>query len=82
MKILLILVYSIFPITAVIFHIWTTIIAFTEGGILGGILTLIFPVIGELYWLVQMWGENDTYTTLAIVHLIGAFFYAIMGGNK
>ncbi len=82
MKILLILVYSIFPITAVIFHIWTTIIAFTEGGILGGILTLIFPVIGELYWLVQMWGENDTYTTLAIVHLIGAFFYAILGGNK
>ena len=82
MKILLILVYSIFPITAVIFHIWTTIIAFTEGGILGGILTLIFPVIGELYWLVKMWGENDTYTTIAIVHLIGAFFYAILGGNK
>jgi hypothetical protein len=76
------LILGVFPITAVIFHVWTTIIAFSEGGILGGVLTLVFPVIGELYWLVKMWGKNDTYTTLAIIHMAGAFLWAMMKGSN
>jgi hypothetical protein len=81
-NILIILVFSVFPITAIIFHLWTTYIAFSEGGFLSGIFTMCFPVIGEIYWMIKMWGENDTYTTIAIIHLIGAFFYAILFGNK
>jgi hypothetical protein len=80
-SILIFLILGVFPITAVVFHIWTTIIAFTEGGIMGGILTLIFPVIGELYWMIKMWGENDTYTTLCIVHMLGALAWTMLKGS-
>jgi len=67
---------------AILFHLWTTVIAFNEGGFLGGILTLIFPVIGELYWMIKMWGRNDMYTNLCIFHLIGALVYTIIGGGN
>ncbi|MBX5438977.1 MAG: hypothetical protein IRZ29_05485 [Thermoflavifilum sp.] len=71
-------VYTVFPITAILFHIWTAIIAFSEGGFWGGVLTLIFPGIGELYWMFKTWGENDAYTILCIIHLIGAFLYMFL----
>lgn len=77
-NLLLILVLSVFPITSFIFHIWTTIIGFSEGGMLGGILTLFFPVIAEIYWMINMWGENDAYSVIGIIHLIGLPIYSIM----
>jgi hypothetical protein len=82
MRIVLILLFGIFPITAIIFHIWTTVIAFSEGGFWGGILTFIIPFISEIYWMVKMWGENDAYTTIGIIHLIGALLWTLFGGNN
>jgi hypothetical protein len=59
---------------AIITHIWTVIIVFTESGFFGGILTLFVPFLGEIYWMFKMFGENDTYAYIVLIHL----FYQIL----
>ena len=61
---------GIWSITALITHLWTTVIAFSESGFFAGILTLVVPFLSELYWIAQMWGENEVYVTVALIHLI------------
>ncbi len=70
MKLLLISLYPVFVITSIITHIWTVIIAFSESGFLGGIITLILPGISEIYWMFKMFGENDLYAYIALIQLI------------
>lgn len=50
------LIGGILGILVAIVHIWTTVIGFQEGGTLGGILTLIFPILSEIYWVIKMIG--------------------------
>jgi hypothetical protein len=69
--------YSIFAVTAIITHIWTVIIAFQEAGIMGGIITLLLPFLAEIYWMFKMFGDNNTYATIALIHLILAFFFSL-----
>jgi hypothetical protein len=70
MKHLIILLYPVFVITSIVTHIWTVIIAFSESGFLGGIITLILPGISEIYWMFKMFGENDLYAYIALIQLI------------
>ena len=71
--------YSIFVITAIITHIWTVIIAFTTSGIIAGLLSLFLPFLSELYWMFKMFGQNDAYSYIALIHLILSAFFAIVG---
>ena len=57
----------IFGILVVIGHIWTTVIGFQEGGFLGGILTLILPLLSEIYWVIKMIGENTGYVVYTLL---------------
>lgn len=84
MKAFLISIAGIFAITALITHIWTVIIAFTEGGFLSGIISLFLPFLAELYWMFKMFGENDLYAYIALVHLLLAIpiSLASSGRNK
>lgn len=82
MKAIFVSLYGVFAITAIITHIWTVIIAFTETGFFGGILTLLLPFLGEIYWMFKMFGENDTYAYIALVHLILAIPFSILGGGN
>lgn len=82
MKYIFYLILSIFPISAIIFHLWTTFIAFDQGGFWGGLISFIFPFISEIYWCFKVWGENSTYTTIAIIHFLGAFLYGFSGNNN
>lgn len=79
MRAILVSLYGVFTITAIITHIWTVIIAFTQGGFFGGILSLFLPVLAELYWMFKMFGENDTYAYIALVHLILAIPFSLIG---
>lgn len=79
MKALLGSIFGIFAITALITHLWTVIIAFNEAGILGGIITLFLPFLSEVYWMIKMFGENDTYAYIALVHLVLSALFAIIG---
>lgn len=79
MKAIFISLFGLFAITATITHIWTVIIAFSEGGIFGGILTLFLPFLGELYWMFKMFGINDPYAYIALIHLILAIPFSLFG---
>ena len=78
MNALFALIASIYPITAMITHLWTVIIAFTEAGFFGGIITLFLPFLSQLYWIFQMAGENDLYVVIAVAHLILAIPVTMM----
>jgi hypothetical protein len=79
MKAILGIFFTIFAFTAIVTHIWTVIIAFTEAGLIGGILTLFLPVLSELYWMFKMFGENDVYAYVALTHIILAALFGIVG---
>lgn len=79
MKAIFVSLYGVFIFTAIITHIWTVIIAFTEGGILSGVLSLLLPFLAELYWMFKMFGENDTYAYIALIHLILAIPFGMLG---
>jgi hypothetical protein len=78
MKALIVSLSGIFAITAIITHIWTVIIAFDEAGIGGGLLTLFLPFLGEIYWMFKMFGENDTYAYISLLHLILSFPFSML----
>jgi hypothetical protein len=69
MKAFFLSIYGIFSFTAMITHIWTVIIALDDG-FFSGIITFFLPVLAELYWMFKMFGENDIYAYIALVHLI------------
>lgn len=65
-----------------IVHIWTVIIAFSEGGFLAGILSFIFPVLSEIYWVIRLWGEYNAYVNSAIIATILVFVAPFLGSRK
>ncbi|MBM3455044.1 MAG: hypothetical protein FJX80_07840 [Bacteroidetes bacterium] len=79
MRALFVSLFGVFALTASITHIWTVIIAFSEGGFLGGIVTLILPFLSEIYWIIEMWDKNDLYSTIALWHLILAIPFGVFG---
>ncbi|MDX9697775.1 MAG: hypothetical protein RBT49_18425 [Bacteroidales bacterium] len=79
MKSIFISLYGIFTVTAIITHIWTVVIAFTEGGFLAGIVSLFLPFLAEIYWMFVMFGVNDVYAYIALIHLILAIPFAMFG---
>jgi hypothetical protein len=81
MKSIFVSLFGLFAITALITHFWTVVIAFTVGGFWGGLLTLFLPFLGEIYWMIKMFGENDTYAYIALAHLVLAIPFSILGRN-
>ena len=82
MKSIFVSLFGIFAFTAIITHVWTVIIAFTEGGFFCGIISLFLPFLAELYWMFKMFGENDTYAYIALLHLILAIPFSLFGREK
>jgi hypothetical protein len=82
MRAILVLLYGVFAVSAIITHIWTTIIAFSEGGFLAGIITFFLPFLAEIYWMFKMFGENDTYAYIALAHLILAIPFSMFGSGE
>ncbi len=79
MRALFVSLYSLFVLTALITHLWTVIIAFDVAGFFGGLITLFLPFLSELYWMFNMFGENDTYAYIALIHLLLAVPFFVFG---
>ncbi len=75
MRSLMATLYDVFATTAIITHIWTVIIAFTHGGFLAGIVSLFLPFLAELFWMFKMFGINNGYAIVALIHLILSVFF-------
>lgn len=63
-------IYPVFEITAVATHIWTVVIAFNAGGFLAGVISFFLPVFSEIYWIVKMFGSNNVFVFIALLHLL------------
>ena len=68
-------------VLGLIIHVWTIIIAYSFSGIFASILTLIFPVLSEIYWFFKV-GNNIGYGALycvSIIAFICSFGIAYLG---
>lgn len=82
MKAFIVSLFGVFIVTAIITHIWTAIIAFTHSGFLGCLLTFFLPFLGELYWMFKMFGENNTYAIISLIHLILSIVFTLMDDTR
>lgn len=64
---LMILVSRLILLLCGLAHLWTVFIAFSNGGFLWGIISLIFPILAEIYWVIRLFGENNAYSITIIV---------------
>lgn len=56
-------------ILGAIAYIWSIFIAFNHYGILGSIITLLFPVVGQVYWVIKLWGQDGYSSFIAVCSL-------------
>ena len=49
---------------------WTVVIGLSEAGIWGGILSFVLPVLSNIYWVIQLWGENMAFVYFQITAVI------------
>lgn len=64
------LIGMVLALLVAIAHIWTTIIGFQEGGIVGGVLSFMLPIMSEIYWVIKMIGVNTFYSVYTIVCVV------------
>ena len=70
-------------ILGLVIHVWTIVIAFLLSGLFAAVLTLVFPVLSEIYWFFKI-GSNLGYGTtycvsiMAYVALFGVVFLGFM----
>lgn len=64
-----------------IIHVWTVVIAFSVAGMFAAVLTLIFPVLSQVFWFFKV-GANMGFGTMycvAIMAYIGCFVIVFLG---
>lgn len=52
--------YLIMGILGLIIHLWTIIISLGEKGIIAALITLVVPVLAEIYWGTYSWNMTGT----------------------
>ena len=69
-------------ILGLVIHVWTIVIAFSVSGLLAAVLTLVFPVVSEIFWFIDI-GSNlgfDTTYCVSIIAYVALFGIMILGG--
>ncbi|MFN4006733.1 MAG: hypothetical protein ACK4HE_04385 [Chitinophagaceae bacterium] len=72
MKSLISFLYNLFILIAIVYHVWTCYIAYQIKGIIVALLTAILPVVGEIYWIANLWGRENYQTFIYTGFGIGA----------
>ncbi len=74
--------YPIIMLLGLIIHIWTVVIAYFSGGIVAVLISLMLPVLAELYWGYTIWSTTGTFFNLyclALLAYVVAFMIASVG---
>jgi hypothetical protein len=69
------LLYIVVAILGLLLHLWTILIAFGYSGIIAALISLVFPVIAELYWAFYSWKAAGT---IVNTYCVSLGVYAIM----
>ena len=68
-------------ILGLVIHVWTIVIAFSVSGLFAAVLTMVFPVLSEIYWFFKV-GNNVGFVTtycVSIMAYVGLFGIAFLG---
>jgi len=78
---IMVLALIVASILGLIVHVLTIVIAFSVSGLFAAILTLIFPVLSEIYWFLKV-GSNVGFGTtycVSIMTYVGLFGVGFLG---
>jgi len=70
-------------VLGLVIHVWTIVIAFAVSGLVGAVTTLMFPVLGEVYWFFKV-GGNAGFSTIYCISLmayVGLFGIVFLGAK-
>ena len=68
-------------ILGLVIHVLTIVIAFSVSGLFAAVLTLIFPILSEIYWFFKV-GSNVGFGTtycVSIMAYVGLFGVGVLG---
>lgn len=74
--------YPLMGLLGAAIHVWTIVIAFATKGLFAAILSLVFPVLAQLYWGVTIWRASGTFANpycLALVAYASLWLLVIAG---
>ncbi len=74
--------YPIMGILGLVIHIWTIVIAFTTSGLVSAVISLMLPVVAQIYWFIKVWSIAETVLNqycLAILVYVGCWIVIIIG---
>lgn len=78
---IMVLALVVASILGLVVHVLTIVIAFSVSGLFAAILTLIFPVLSEIYWFLKV-GSNVGFGTtycVSIMAYVGLFGVGALG---
>ena len=64
---------------SLVIHIWTTVIALTVSGLFAAFLTLILPVLSEIYWFFKVGNNVGFGTTYCVSIIVYVVLFIIVG---
>lgn len=70
-------------ILGLVIHVWTIVIAFSVSGLFAAVLTLVFPLLSEIYWFFKVginvgFGARYCISIMAIFGLWGVVLLGAM----
>jgi len=72
--------YLVLGIAGLLIHLWTIIISLAEKGIIAALISLVLPVVAEIYWVFascKMTGTWFNTYTIAIISYVVLWLVAI-----
>ena len=76
--------YLVMGVLGLIIHIWTILIAYSFAGILGAAISLMFPVLAQIFWGFKIWAHTGTIMNgycLALIGYVVAFGAVLIGAG-
>ena len=53
--------YLLLGIAGIVLHLYTVLLAFFEKGFLSALITFVFPIVSQLYWIAYWIGKLGTF---------------------
>ncbi len=69
--------YLVMIVLGIVIYIWTIGIAYQYTGLLGAMLSLMFPGFSQVFWGVYLWIETKTLMNPYCLTLLGYVFAAV-----
>lgn len=72
----------VMAILGAVLHVWTVVIAFLASGLVGAVITVVLPVLAQIFWFIAVWrGTGTLWNTycVAVLCYVGLFVVAGVG---